>query len=231
MWLNGDEAQGPVPFGLAIADILSGSALAQGILAALVGRGVTGRGSLIQTSLLEAMVDYQFEVLTTYLNDGRRPPKRAQFRSAHAYLAAPYGVYQTADGFIAIAMSPLRDVAQLLELNELAAYFDRPKSWFTDRDAIKKIIANRLSSQNTQYWLDILEPADVWCAKVLDWPELLRSEAFAKLDMLQTLGRADGVSIMTTRSPIRVNGKRPRSDRCAPAIGEQSRSIRAEFDL
>ncbi len=72
MWLNGDEDQGPVPFGLAIADMLAGNAIAQGILAALVRRGISGTGAHVETSLLEALVDFQFEVLTTHLNDGGR---------------------------------------------------------------------------------------------------------------------------------------------------------------
>jgi crotonobetainyl-CoA:carnitine CoA-transferase CaiB-like acyl-CoA transferase len=45
MWLNGDRGQGPVPFGLAIADLLAGSAIVQGVLAALVRRGKTGEGA------------------------------------------------------------------------------------------------------------------------------------------------------------------------------------------
>ena len=65
----------------------------QGILACLVRRGITGKGSHIETSLMESLIDFQFEVLTTHLNDGRRLPKRSDFRSAHAYLSAPYGVY------------------------------------------------------------------------------------------------------------------------------------------
>jgi len=73
MWLNGDHDQGPVPFGLAIADMLAGAAVAQGILASLVKKGRTGTGAHVETSLLEALVDFQFEVLTTHLNDGRRP--------------------------------------------------------------------------------------------------------------------------------------------------------------
>ena len=84
MWLNGDHDQGPVPFGLAIADLLAGSAIVQGVLAALVRRGRTGEGAHIETSLLEALVDFQFEVLTTFLNDGGRMPERSKFRSAHA---------------------------------------------------------------------------------------------------------------------------------------------------
>ena len=74
MWLNGDEHQGPVPFGLAIADMLAGAAIAQGVLAAIIRRFRTGRGALVETSLLEVLVDFQFEVLTTHLNDGRRKP-------------------------------------------------------------------------------------------------------------------------------------------------------------
>jgi len=231
MWLNGDDDQGPVPFGLAIADMLAGAAAAQGILAALVRRGISGRGAHIETSLMEALVDFQFEVLTTHLNDGRRVPKRSNFRSAHAYLSAPYGVYPTADGYLAIAMTPIPKLRDLFGLDGLAPYAADPKSWFTARDEIKRIIADHVATEPTEHWLSILEPADIWCAKVLDWPELLASEGFRALDMLQTVTREDDVAITTTRSPIRVDGKRPKTSRAAPLIGEQSAKIREEFGL
>ncbi|MCZ4346959.1 CaiB/BaiF CoA-transferase family protein [Devosia neptuniae] len=230
MWLNGDDDQGPVPFGLAIADMLAGAAVAQGVLAALVRRGMNGQGAHIETSLLEVLVDFQFEVLTTHLNDGRRTPKRSEYRSAHAYLSAPYGVYPTADGYLAIAMTPLPRLQSLLGIEALGQFSD-PKSWFSQRDAIKQIIADQLGTRPTAHWLSILEPADIWCAKVLDWPELLASEGFKALDMLQTVTREDNVSITTTRSPLRVNGQRARTHRAAPLIGEQSAKIRAEFGL
>jgi crotonobetainyl-CoA:carnitine CoA-transferase CaiB-like acyl-CoA transferase len=230
MWLNGDHDQGPVPFGLAIADMLAGAAVAQGVLAALVRRGMSGKGAHIETSLLEVLIDFQFEVLTTHLNDGRRVPKRSEFRSAHAYLSAPYGVYPTADGYIAIAMTPLPRLQNLLDIAALGQFAD-PKSWFAHRDAIKQIIAERLATQPAAHWLAILEPADIWCARVLDWPELMASEGFKALDMLQTVTREDNVSITTTRSPLRVNGVRAKTHRAAPLIGEQSAEIRAEFGL
>lgn len=230
MWLNGDHDQGPVPFGLAIADMLAGAAVAQGVLAALVRRGISGQGAHIETSLLEVLVDFQFEVLTTHLNDGQRAPKRSEFRSAHAYLSAPYGVYPTADGYMAIAMTPLPRLQELLGIEALGQYAD-PKSWFTHRDAIKRLIAERLAREPTLHWLAILEPADIWCAKVLDWPELMASKGFKALDMLQTVTREDNVSITTTRSPLRVNGVRARTGRAAPLVGEQSAKIRAEFGL
>lgn len=231
MWLNGDADQGPVPFGLAVADMLAGAAACQGILACLVRRGITGEGAHVETSLLEALVDFQFEVLTAYLNDGQRLPSRSGFRSAHAYLAAPYGVYPTADGWLAIAMTPIGRLADLFGLAALDPYKDKPKSWFSDRDAIKRIIADHVAARPTQHWLDILEPADIWCARVLTWDELVESTGFKVLDMLQTVTREDNVSIRTTRAPIRINGVRPTTSRAAPLIGEQSAAIRKEFGL
>lgn len=231
MWLNGDEGQGPVPFGLAIADMLAGAACAQGILAALVRRGISGQGAHVQTSLFEALIDFQFEVLTTHLNDGRRLPKRSDFRSAHAYLSAPYGVYPAKDGYLAIAMTPLGKLADLMGIPALAPYRDAPATWFTARDTIKRIIAETVATRTIAEWLAVLEPADIWCAKVLTWTEMLESEGFRRLDLLQTVTRDDGVSILTTRTPIRINGIRHQTSRAAPKIGDASDRIRKEFGL
>ncbi|MFM2278711.1 MAG: hypothetical protein RLZZ444_942 [Pseudomonadota bacterium] len=231
MWLNGDEGQGPVPFGLAVGDMLAGAAICQGILAALVRKGISGKGSHVETSLLEALVDFQFEVLTTYLNDGRRMPKRSEFRSAHAYLSAPYGVYKAADAYIAIAMTPISRLQDLMDIADLAPYRDDPSSWFGERDTIKRIIADKVATKSVDEWLSILEPADIWCARVLNWEELLAHDGFKVMDILQTVEREDNVSILTTSSPIRVNGARPHGNRAAPLVGEHSDRIRAEFGL
>ncbi len=66
---------------------------------------------------------------------------------------------------------------------------------------------------------------------MLDWDDLMASEGFEVLDMLQRVERDDDVSILTTRSPIRVNGERPETTRAAPRGGEHTAAIRAEFDL
>ncbi|MEO4043383.1 CaiB/BaiF CoA-transferase family protein [Hoeflea sp. CAU 1731] len=231
MWLSGDDGDGPVPMGLAVGDMFAGAALAQGLLAGLVKRSMRGEGSHVQTSLLEALVDFQFEVLTTYLNDGRRMPKRSGFRSAHAYLSAPYGVYEAKDGFIAIAMTPISRLRDLMGLETLDPYCGDPASWFTARDDIKKLLAGAIAGKTVDDWMQIFEPADIWCASVLDWDDLTGSEGFKVLDLLQTVEREDNVSIMTTRSPIRVNGERPEFSRAAPRVGEHTAAIIEEFGL
>jgi CoA:oxalate CoA-transferase len=226
MWLNGNAASGPVPIGLSIADMLAGHVLAKGILAMLVRRGRTGLGGQVETSLLEVLVDFQFELLTTYLNDGGRAPQRAAAHGANAYLAAPYGVYPTQDGYLALAMTPLATVEALLDLPGLAASGDG----FVGRDAMLARISARLAERTTDAWLALLEPAGIWCAPVLDWPALLESESFRALDMLQRIGTRSG-TIRTTASPLRIDGTRPTSARGAPDIGQHTRAIAAEFAL
>jgi crotonobetainyl-CoA:carnitine CoA-transferase CaiB-like acyl-CoA transferase len=229
-WLNGSADQPPTPFGLSVADTLAGAHLAQGILACLVRRGITGRGGLVEVSLLESVLDLQFEVLTTYLNDGGQPPQRYRINNAHAYLGAPYGIYETADGFLAVAMGSIPRLGELIGCRALESYED-PRTWFTERDTIKAILADHLRGQTTAHWLGILEPADVWCADVFTWDRLVRSEAFDALQMVQRVSRANGAALETTRCPIRIDGALLGSPVGAPTIGEHTDLIAQEFDL
>jgi crotonobetainyl-CoA:carnitine CoA-transferase CaiB-like acyl-CoA transferase len=230
MWLSGDEGDPPTPMALAIADMLAGHNLCEGILACLVRRGTTGLGGLVETSLIEALLDFQFEVLTTHLNDGRRPPRRCAFRNAHAYLAAPYGVYDTANGYLALAMTHLPTLGKLLDLPLLQEISDSADG-FRRRDEIKQIIAQRLKEHTTEHWLEILNAADIWCAEVLDWPKLCSSEAFKQLEMVQTLTDGHGIEILTTRLPIRLDGALLTSEGLAPRVGQHTEQIQREFGL
>jgi crotonobetainyl-CoA:carnitine CoA-transferase CaiB-like acyl-CoA transferase len=229
-WLNGNGGDAPTPMGLAAADMLAGNYMAEGILAALFKSLKTGEGSLVETSLIEATLDFQFEVLTTYLNDGNRKPKRSSYNNAHAYLSAPYGIYKTKDNYIAIAMTPVPALGKLLGLDSIIQ-FDDQKDWFVKRDEIKKLIGDWLILKNTQEWLDILQPADIWCSEVLEWDKLLQDEGFKVLDMIQEIKRPDGLSIKTLRCPIRINNEISKSSIAAPKIGENTLPISEEFNL
>ena len=177
-----------------------------------------------------ALLDFQFEVLTTHLNDGRRPPRRCAFRNAHAYLAAPYGVYDTANGYLALAMTHLPTLGKLLDL-PLLQEISNSSDGFRRRDEIKQIIAQRLKEHTTEHWLEILNAADIWCAEVLDWPKLCGSEAFKQLEMVQTLTDGHGIEILTTRLPIRLDGALLTSEGLAPKVGQHTEQIQREFGL
>jgi crotonobetainyl-CoA:carnitine CoA-transferase CaiB-like acyl-CoA transferase len=231
MWLSGDGAGAPVPMGISIGDQLAANHATQAILAGLVRRGTTGRGMLVETSLLEVLLDFQFELLTTHLNDPlQRLPQRSAVGNAHAYLAAPYGVYETADGYLAIAMTPIPQLAKVLGFTELEAETDN-RRWFSHRDEIKARLAAFLKAETTAHWLSLLVPADIWASEVLDWKKLMATNAFKELDFVQTLKLPTGEEILTTRSPLRINGGRLRSDRPAPQIGEHNELIEQRYAL
>jgi crotonobetainyl-CoA:carnitine CoA-transferase CaiB-like acyl-CoA transferase len=227
-WLSGNSDQPPVPFGLAVVDLFAGAHLVQGILACLVRRGITGKGGKVEVSLLESILDFQFEVLTTHLNDGGKLPQRSAIHNAHAYLGAPYGIYSTADGHIALAMGPVSRLGKLLNCPTLLAYSD-PQSLFDKRDEIKQILVDHLKKETTAHWLSILEPADVWCADVLTYSRLLQHEGFQLLDMVQEISRTGNVKLRTTRCPIRIDGELLKSGQGAPRLGEDTERIKQEF--
>ncbi|RCW87026.1 CaiB/BaiF CoA transferase family protein [Paracoccus lutimaris] len=225
MWLTGSRDDPPMPMGLAAADMLAGEALVQGILAGLVGALRGGTGTHVETSLIEALVSFQFEVLTTYLNDGGKLPDRAGVNGAHAYIGAPYGVYPTRDGWLALAMVPsLSGLAGLMGIPALTECGDDPASAIRDRDAIKALIAEATPLRSTAEWLAILQPADIWCAEVLDWPGLIDSAAFRQLDMVQDIG-----NLRTVRGPLRIGGAALAVGGAAPGLGADRARIVKEF--
>ncbi|KLN52670.1 CaiB/BaiF CoA transferase family protein [Variovorax paradoxus] len=234
-WLGGDaQADGsgpPVPAGVSMIDVITGAHLVQGILAALLRRGVTGRGGRVDVSLLESALDLQFEPFTAFLNSDGTQPARTTGNHASVHGAAPYGIYRTRDGFMAVAMTPMDRLAQLIGSQALVAMAADRGSWFRDRDALKQQLQQDLLAQDSAHWLALLEPAGVWCADVLRWPQLVAHPAFAALGMTQTIRSANGATMQTTRCPIRLDGRRLYSEQDAPRLGADTEAIAREFGL
>lgn len=227
-WLSGNADDGPVPMGIAVVDILAGAHLAQGIMACLVRHGISGEGALVQISMLESAIDFQFETITTYHQDGGTLPVRTKSNNAHAYLGAPYGIYKTRNGYLSLAMGGIPTLGKLLKCDELLPY-EKPESAFEKRDEIKSILARHLLTGTTEEWLAILELADIWCADVMSWDRLMEHEGFKILDMVQSVEISDGFSYETTRCPIRIDGEILKVGKGSPKLGEDTERIRNEF--
>ena len=215
--------------GLSIIDMLAGTHLAQGILACLVRRTIKEEGALVQVSMLESAFDLQFEAVTTYYYDGLLP-ERSKQNSAHAYLGAPYGIYKTADGYLALAMGSIPQLAQLLKCDALLPFKDLAAA-FHQRDEIKAILASHLLTNTTGHWLNILLPADIWCAEVLSWDKLMQQDGFKTLEMIQQVTMKDGYQYRTTRCPIRIDGEIFTNAKGSPALGQDTAAILQEFTV
>src|SRR6201984_1054837 len=114
MAITGQAATGPRPVGVSAIDHHGAALLAMGILAALVRRARTGQGCRVDASLMQAALDLQAESLTAWLNAAKRPAVEPPRHVAGWYYAAPYGVYPTADGHLALSLSPLAKVAEAI---------------------------------------------------------------------------------------------------------------------
>ncbi|WP_028547779.1 CaiB/BaiF CoA transferase family protein [Paenibacillus sp. UNC451MF] len=222
-WLNGAESQPPLPLGLAVVDMAAGAHLVQGILAGLYRRGITGNGCHIEVSLLDSILDFQFTELTAFLNGGG-VPIRSRVNHAHVYRPAPYGVYKTADGYLALASGSVPELGLLFGCDDLAKFVGED-SWYEDKEAINAIIAEHLAEAPTVKWLELLESGGFECAEVLTWESLHQEAAFQDLDMIQTVYLGSGAALNTTRCPIRFDNTIYKAPKGSPKIGEDNESI------
>src|SRR5437764_4331543 len=142
MAITGERERGPRPVGVSVIDHHGAALFAMGILAALVRRERTGRGCRVDASLMQAALDLQAESLVAWLNAAQRPANVGAYRNvAGWYYAAPYGVYATRDGHIAVSLCPLSTLADAIGEPRLATFSERD-AW-TRQDEISTLIADR----------------------------------------------------------------------------------------
>ncbi len=231
MWLSGNNDSGPVPVGIPLADILAGATLAHGLLAGLYAKATRNIGTHIETSLLECLVDAQFEFLTTYLNSGEQHPERAAHGSAHVYLGAPYGLYETAQGQLALAMTPMERLADKLDLPELRRFSDANGSGFSNREEIRNLISQKLITRDARSWEAELSEAGIWCARVLRWSELINSKTFQMLDIISSVSATLDMPVKLLRPPLRLDGNRSDVTGLGPRLNEHWSRVKSDFDL
>ncbi|MFB3164942.1 CaiB/BaiF CoA-transferase family protein [Neobacillus sp. 179-J 1A1 HS] len=212
-WLAAPN-QKPAPFGLAIVDMAAGVHLAQGILAALVQKSITGVGAHIEVSLLESILDFQFRELTEFLNR-----ENQSFKKLGGLGRSIQGIYQTADGYLALTALSLES------LREWIGEFQPT----VESLEIGQMLSSLLKTKTSQEWISQLSPPDLYCEEVLPWDELFKEEGFKMLDMIQKITRTNGHSILTTRCPITIDGQIYKSEKGSPKVGETTNQILNEL--
>src|ERR1700746_1451589 len=125
MSITGQQETGPRPVGVSAVDHHGAALFAMGILAALLRRERTGRGCRVDASLMQAALDLQAESLVAWLNAGEKPSVEAPRHVGGWDYAAPYGVYATADGHLALSLSPLASVATAIGEPRVATFSAR----------------------------------------------------------------------------------------------------------
>ena len=232
MAITGQAETGPRPVGVSAIDHHGAALFAVGILAALLRRERTGRGCRVDASLLQAALDLQAESLTTWLNADPRPESVSAYRRVGGwYYAAPYGVYPTRDGHLAISLCPLRLLAEALEEPRLAAFSE--KDAWTRQDEIGELIAARLAARDSAEWMARMEPLKIWHARVQGYADIVEDPQVRHMRSLVTVPGAG-----QSRAPVTLVNHAVRYDgaaaevRLAPQpLGAQTAEVLRELGL
>jgi crotonobetainyl-CoA:carnitine CoA-transferase CaiB-like acyl-CoA transferase len=225
--LSGGADAPPTPVGSAIVDQHAAALAAFGVVSALHGRQRTGLGALVESNLLNAALDLQIEPFTYYMNKGplwprTDPPVGSRFHPA------PYGVYRTADGWIAISLTPTAQMAVALEYPPLAAFND-PKDPMRRRDDIHRMVYERVQTRTTAEWMEAFDAHNIWYAPVNDYEQVEADPQVAHNGMITTIQHPDAGEVRLLAHPVRYDGKAPPLRRLPPRQGEHTREILAEL--
>jgi crotonobetainyl-CoA:carnitine CoA-transferase CaiB-like acyl-CoA transferase len=226
MWSVGKRGDPPLPSALWAADVMSGYQAVIGILAALHARLHTSEGQKVEVDMFSVVLDSQLQELVTYLNSGRKPT-RLEEPTAHASIGAPYGVYETRDGWVTLAMCYLPDLGEVLDDDWLRSLSD-PADPFRHRDEIYRRIRNKFRETTTSEWLEVFDRHNLWGGPVYDYSDLESDPHVLATEMFVQQPSRTG-SVRTVRVPIRMSATPPRIRRGAPELGADSRSVLNEL--
>jgi len=230
MTLLGEEGQAPCKVQTPIVDITTGHLAAFAVVAQLLQRERTGKGGFIDASMLAAAVSLQQASITGFLSDGQQP---ARIGSAAPY-SAPNEAFPAEDGWIMIAayqdqrwerLCLMLDREDLLSDPRFASSGNR----VLNREAMRTELGATFLKRNCSYWLRELDIADIPCAKVATYNDLIDEELFTELDMIVAANNAHGQTLRFPGLPLNCAENRAMPHRPPPAQGEHSEAILKEL--
>jgi crotonobetainyl-CoA:carnitine CoA-transferase CaiB-like acyl-CoA transferase len=178
MFLNGEPGKTSLKMPVALIDILAGHQLKEGILLALLQRQQTGKGSLVEVSLIQSAIASLANQATNWLVGGKIPQKQG---SAHPNIA-PYGdVFKTSEGHeVILAVGSDRQFKQLCDLLGLTEIADDEKfctnaSRVVNRTILHHVLQERISMQTSNALMSILVRSKIPAGVIQNIQEVFES--------------------------------------------------------
>jgi CoA:oxalate CoA-transferase len=232
MSLTGTEESGPTRAGIAVGDLLGGIFGAHGVQLALLERARSGRGQVVDTSLLEAMVGVLSWGAGMYFESGSAPGPAGQ----HHPLASPYGRFRARGGYMNIAAG--NDAMW----EKLARELGRP-DWLRDerfadsiarlrhRDELTAEIEAALAADDVGHWVERLNRAGVPAGPVLDLEQVFADPQVLAREMLVELPHPEVGTFKTTGLPVKLSRSPGGIHRSPPRHGEHTEEVLLESGL
>jgi crotonobetainyl-CoA:carnitine CoA-transferase CaiB-like acyl-CoA transferase len=232
MSVTGTPESGPTRAGIAIGDLLAGIFAAQGIQLALLARERTGRGQVVHTSLLEAMISVLSWSAGMFFESGQAPGPAGQ----HHPLSSPYGRFRARDGYLNIAAGG----AGMFE--KLAEALARPE-WVTDprfadagarlrhRGELTEALESVLADGGVDEWVERINASGVPCGPVLDLRQVFDDPQVLAREMLRELPHPEVGVFRTTGLPVKLSETPGAIRRAPPLHGEHTAEVLHECGI
>lgn len=225
----GRNGEAPTPAGQFLADAVTASTAFEGVLAALLHRERTGEGQLVTVNMLDALTTLQMQELSVYTVGGV-PQQRSAEPHAHSYIRAPYGIFKTADGFIALAFAEPEALGELIGEPGFAGWSGEVEGW-SRRDELYRGVQDRLILETSDHWLEKLGAAGMWVGPVYGYDDLVRDPQIEHNGTFVEYEHPTEGTVRTPGFPYRFARTPARITRGAPLVGQHSREILAEAGI
>ncbi len=229
MSVNGREGEEPMRVAQPITDLLAGLYCAFGIVSALRARDLNGRGQHVETAMMMSAMSMMAYLASEYLATGKTPVRTGNDHP----LVAPYGLFQTTDGEIAVAPSNdviLKRFLDVLGLGALLedARFDTNAKRFARRDEINALLNARTRTRAQGDWIERLNAAGVPCGRVQDLAEALNDPQVEAQDMVIDVVHPGHGTVRMLGFPVKLDETPCRVTRPAPRLGAHTVEILKE---
>ncbi len=230
MSLNGTEESGPMRSAMPVSDLVAGLYCSFGIVCALHARLQTGKGQQVESCLTSGLISMMAYLSSESFVTGKAPKKSG---NNHPILA-PYGIFQTSDGEVAVAPASDKfcniflectDLTNLLE-NEL---YKNNANRMKNRETLNQIINKKMKTKTSEYWIDILNEAGCPAAKIVSLPDALNSQLIKDNDMIINSNGPEGRNIKMTGFPVKLSETPAKLFRSPPLLGEHTEEILKKF--
>lgn len=226
MSINGGKDEPPVRVGVAVADLFTGMAAAQAILAALIARDRDGRGQHIDMALYDCQLAMLANVGSAVLVSGE---DAAKWGNQHPTVV-PYQTFETADGHVVIAVGNDRQFAKLCAMigqETLAAdpRFATNAGRVRNRGALIPQLEPSVARYSTAWWLKALADAGVPGGPVRSIAEALSAPETIAREMVRTMPHGPGAHVALIASPLRFGETPVIEAQAPPFLGEHSAEV------
>jgi len=225
--LTGRKDAPPTPLGTGIADQMGAFNIVYGLLSALYYREKTGKGQKLEVNLFQCLLTHQLQEFAVTLNSGRMF-ERPLSGIAHPGQSAPFGIYQSADGYICISVNPIAQLAEVLEDEGLLAY-DDPDTLYDKRDEVFYRIQASVVKQTTKHWLDLMLARDMWVSEVHNHLEVENDPQVQHLQAFTSYEHPTAGEVRTVNIPIKFSETPGSIRRHPPLVGEHNEEILQEL--